>query len=62
MKGRRQYRRLSVRTSRSGVALPDYVMTLSVLFIMSGFIVMYSRRIMQLVYEMTGFFLSWPFM
>ncbi|MDB5340094.1 MAG: hypothetical protein JWN70_5713 [Planctomycetaceae bacterium] len=37
-------------------------MTLGVLFTMSGLIVGYGRRIMQLVYEMTGFFLAWPFM
>ncbi len=47
---------------RRGSGSLDYVLTLSVLFVMSGVIVGYGRRIMQLVYELTGFFLAWPFM
>ena len=47
---------------RAGAATLDYVLTLSVLFIMSAFIVASGRRAMQLVYELTGFFLAWPFM
>jgi len=47
---------------RRGAASLDYVLTIAVLFVMSGFIVMNGRRIMQLVYELTGFFLAWPFM
>jgi hypothetical protein len=47
---------------RRGAASIDYVLTLGVLFTMSGFIVASGRRIMQLVYELTGFFLAWPFM
>lgn len=47
---------------RRGSSTLDYVMTLGVLFTMSAVIVGYGRRIMQLVYEMTGFFLAWPFM
>ncbi len=48
--------------SRAGAASLDYVLTLSVLFVMSAVIVVSGRRIMQLVYELTGFFLAWPFM
>ena len=51
---------LSVR--RRGAAALDYVLTLAVLFTMSAVVVGYGRRMMQLVYEMTGFFLAWPFM
>ncbi len=47
---------------RHGAATLDYVLTLAVLFTMSGVVVGYGRRMMQLVYEMTGFFLAWPFM
>lgn len=50
------------RPLRRGAATLDYVLTLSVLFVMSAFIVTSGRRIMQLVYELTGFFLAWPFM
>ena len=52
----------SMNLRRRGSATLDYVMTLGVLFTMSAVIVAYGRRIMQLVYEMTGFFLAWPFM
>ena len=59
-------RRLTPRARRfwlrRGAASLDYVLTLSVLFVMSAFIVASGRRIMQLVYELTGFFLAWPFM
>jgi hypothetical protein len=48
--------------ARRGAASLDYILTLAVLFIMSSFIVMTSRSIMKLVYEMTCFFLAWPFM
>ncbi|MDB5386389.1 MAG: hypothetical protein JWM11_2035 [Planctomycetaceae bacterium] len=47
---------------RSGAASIDYVLTLGALFAMSGVAVMMSRSIMKLVYEMTCFFLAWPFM
>ena len=50
------------RSDRRGSGSLDYVLTLSALFMMSAVIVGYSRRIMQLVYELTGFFLAWPFM
>lgn len=50
------------RPSRRGAATLDYILTLSVLFVLSAFIVSSGRRIMQLVYELTGFFLAWPFM
>jgi hypothetical protein len=50
------------RCRRRGAGSIDYVLTLAVLFTMSGFIVASGRRIMQLVYELTGFFLAWPFM
>ncbi|MES2789115.1 MAG: hypothetical protein V4719_05800 [Planctomycetota bacterium] len=51
-----------VPRARRGAASLDYILTLGVLFTMSGFIVVSGRRIMQLVYELTGFFLAWPFM
>lgn len=53
---------LGCRLGRRGAATLDYVLTLGVLFTISGFIVAAGRRIMQLVYELTGFFLAWPFM
>lgn len=48
--------------TRPGAASLDYVLTLGALFFMSSVIVLLGRRIMQLVYEMTGLFLTWPFM
>lgn len=60
MKRRLPQTRMPAR--RMGAASLDYVLTLSVLFIMSAFIVAAGRRTMQLVYELTGFFLAWPFM
>lgn len=47
---------------RRGAASLDYILTISVLFIISSIIVVASRSIMQLVYELTCFFLAWPFM
>ncbi len=52
----------SMSLRRRGAASLDYVLTLGALFAMSGVAVGYGRRIMQLVYELTGFFLAWPFM
>ena len=54
--------RANAGESRRGAASLDYVLTLSVLFVMSAFVVMSSRTIMKLVYELTCFFLAWPFM
>lgn len=50
------------KKTRLGAASLDYVLTISVLFFMSAFIVVAGRTIMKLVYEMTCFFLAWPFM
>jgi hypothetical protein len=54
--------RVQATKFRRGAASLDYVLTLAVLFVMSSVIVVKSRSIMQLVYEMTCFFLAWPFM
>lgn len=48
--------------SRRGAASLDYVLTLGVLFAISSVVVVMSRSMMKLVYEMTCFFLAWPFM
>lgn len=54
--------RSQFRPRRRGAATLDYVLTISVLFTMSAFVVLNGKKIMQLVYDFTGFFLAWPFM
>jgi hypothetical protein len=54
--------RTKAQQPRGGAASLDYILTLAVLFVVSGVVVTMSRSIMKLVYEMTCFFLAWPFM
>jgi len=58
---RRQKHRSCIRIRR-GAGSVDYILTIGALFFMSSIVVLYGRRIMQLVYEMTGLMIGWPFM
>ena len=46
---------------RKGLSTLDYVLILAVLLPMVAFVLRVGPRIMNLVYEMTTVFFSWPF-
>lgn len=49
-------------SGRTGVAVLDYVLALGVVLPLLAIVLPMSRRIMQLVFEMTCTLIAWPFM
>jgi hypothetical protein len=58
---RRLVRRRGVH-GRRGAAVLDYALVLGVIVPLAAFVMWVGPRIMNLVYEMLGLFVSWPFM
>jgi hypothetical protein len=54
--------RLRRGKKRSGAAVLDYVLVLGVIMPLAAFVMWIGPRIMNLVYEMLGLLVSWPFM
>jgi len=50
------------RRRRSGAAVLDYVLVLGVVFSLALIAIPRGRRIIELVYDMTAVWISWPFM
>lgn len=49
-------------SGRTGAAVLDYVLALGVVLPLLAIVLPMSRRIMQLVFEMTCTLIAWPFM
>lgn len=47
---------------RRGVSTLDYVLVLTVMFVISGVMFGFTRRLLVLVHEMWNLLISWPFM
>ena len=50
------------RSARRGAATIDLALLLGIILPLAAFVLWAAPRIMNLVYEMIGLFVSWPFM
>ena len=58
----RQRQTADGRHRRTGAAVLDYVLVLGAIFSLALIVIPRGRRIIELVYDMTAVWISWPFM